>query len=250
VGSSTFDANNGRYIVNAFDTVWTQRLCIIDAATGNILSKEIIDLPAGGSIVNLEYNNEDNKVYGLFRSNDNTFQAIASLDLDNENQMDTIYEFDDLKYFIQGSAVLHQASQTYILFYVDDNDQSRLAHIDITNGTRPANPAINDFITEIEVDNTEYALAKYHELVGETETKQPERSFTPYPNPVSTVLRIDLKEAAADLRLIGLNGQTVYRQQDVAPGKFSLAVERFSPGLYNLIITTESGRETAQVIIQ
>jgi hypothetical protein len=225
-------------------------LCIIDAATGNILSKEIIDLPAGGSIVNLEYNNEDNKVYGLFRSNDNTFQAIASLDLDNENQMDTIYVFNDLKYFIQGSAVLHQASQTYILFYVDDNDQSRLAHIDIASGTRPANPAINDFITEIEVDNTEYALAKYHELVGETETNLPDRSLTPYPNPVSSVLQIDLEETAVDLRLVSLNGQTVFLQEEVPGGKFSLPVERFPAGFYYLVITTAHGRESAQVIIQ
>lgn len=65
VGSATFDANQGRYIVNAYDNSFNERLLIINAETGTILSDDLTGLQPGDYLNNLEYNNEDDKVYGL-----------------------------------------------------------------------------------------------------------------------------------------------------------------------------------------
>jgi hypothetical protein len=250
VGSSTFDANNGRYIVNAYDSSYVDRLVIIDAGTGSVISKEPTGTGPGEYLNNLEYNNEDDKIYGLFRANNSTFQAIVSLDISNQNLMDTIYIFSDLQYFVQGSAVLHQASQTYILYYIDTTNNSRLALIDLVNGVMIDNPVINESITELEVDNTEYALAKYHESVGVDEQLQLKTSTNVYPNPASGLLTIDLKEKAEQISLISLGGKQIFTLENHQAGKIRIPVDHLLPGIYSLLIYRGNQKESIKIVIQ
>jgi hypothetical protein len=248
-GSSTFDANNGRYIVNAYDTSFIDRLCIIGAETGNVLSKDPTGIPAGTYLNNLEYNNEDDKVYGFYRDGDG-FQAVVSIDPDNQNEIDTIYVFNDLQYFVQGSSVLHQASQTYMFYYIDTANQSRLALVDVIDESMPDNPAINTSITELQVDNTAYALAKYHETVDVVENTLTALNTRVYPNPASGFINTDLPENAPLVRIISLNGATVFSTEDVSVGINRFSIDNLLPGIYIMEFYFEARKEFARIVIR
>ncbi len=235
VGSSTFDANNGRYIINAYDTAFTERLVIIDAETGDILSKEPLELNPGDYLNNLEYNNEDDKIYGFFRGSDLTYFALISIDINNEYAIDTIYSFTDLLYFMQGAAVFHQATQYYIMFYIDDENTSRIAVIDVTSGELVANPEFTGTLSELEVDNTAYALEKYHGTVAISEMKTPD-GINVYPNPVKgdRTLTYSLDFIPDKLRVFDLSGRQ--REELILPesAKGNFQLSNLPPALYIL----------------
>ncbi len=251
LGSSTFDANNGRYILNAFDTAWVERLVIIDAEIGSVLSKEPIGLNPGDYLNNLEYNNEDDKIYGFYRGNSNTYFALISIDVSNEYTVDTIYTFPDLQYFFQGGAVLHQASQSYIMFYVDTANMNRIAVIDVTSGELVANPAYSESISEIEVNNTEYALAKYHETVGLFEDKATSKAFVIYPNPITFNTNLYYQGSSIPDRI------SVYNSQGLLISSFiidandnAIKLGTLSKGVYLISIQTKNRMETHKVLVR
>lgn len=251
VGSSTFDANNGRYIVNAYDNSFKERLLVIEAETGTILSDELTGLQPGDFLNNLEYNNEDDKVYGLYRGSGNTFTAVVSLDLNNENQIDTVYVFEDLKYFVQGSAVFHQASQSYIMYYIDENNNNRLAVIDITTGTRIGNAQISEYLTEIEVDNTEYAIAKYHETVSVDEDVK-ESSFVLFPNPIVSngILKINTTENPESIRIYDINGKLWKSIEGSTDNQVQIVLNNLPTGLYVVSLSIDGSIKTEKLLVR
>ncbi|MEJ2594829.1 MAG: T9SS type A sorting domain-containing protein [bacterium] len=243
VGSSTFDANNGRYIINAYDTAFTERLVIIDAENGDIISKEPLELNPGDYLNNLEYNNEDNKIYGFYRGGNLTYFSLISIDINDDYAIDTIYAFNDLLYFMQGAAVFHQETQYYIMFYIDEDNVSRIAVIDVTSGELVANPEFTGTLSELEVDNTEYALEKYHETVAVNEIRSPDR-VSVYPNPVQRgkSLTYNLDFAPDKLHVFDLSGRQ-WEQINLpgaAHGNFKLG--DLPPALY--ILTFEGKDRT------
>lgn len=251
LGSSTFDANDGRYIVNAYDTSFVERLVIINAENGDVISKLPISFNGGGFFNNLEYNNEDDKIYGLFRNANNSFTAIINVDPNNQNLVDTVYVFTDLQYFIQGSAVLHQASQNYIMFYIDNNNISRIAVIDLNAGELTANPALSVSLTEIEVDNTEYALTKYHETVSVYEALR-ENQFIIYPNPININSLLYIKgNLIPDFAFIqDMQGRLLisYTKEDLANGP--IQINGLYKGVYILSLQSNNFFETKKLIIR
>jgi hypothetical protein len=250
-GSSTFDANNGRYIVNAYDTSFVERMVVIDAATGTVLSKEPIGLNAGDYLNNLEYNNEDDKIYGFYRGSDNTYYALISIDINNEFEVDTIYTFTDLQYFFQGGAVFHQASQSYIMFYIDTTNTNRIAVIDVLTGDLTANPISNESISEIEVDNTEYALAKYHETVGILDELNSNKEFVIYPNPISSgaSLHYQGKTVPEQIRIYNARGVLVDFHKNLNQN-ITINTGEIKPGVYLISIQTKNRIETHKVLIR
>ena len=90
----------------------------------------MFDLPLGTDILNLEYNNRDNRVYGLFRNLADNFFAVASLDIETVSIADTIYIIDDLQYFVQGASVSLNAYQQGCQADICPNPCSK-AHFDL-----------------------------------------------------------------------------------------------------------------------
>lgn len=248
-GSSTFDANNGRYIVNAYDTSFVERMVVIDAATGTVLSKDPVGLNAGDYLNNLEYNNEDDKVYGFYRGNGNTYYALISINMNNDFEVDTIYTFTDLQYFFQGGAVLHQASQSYVMFYIDTMNTNRIAVIDIATGELIANPVSNESISEIEVDNTEYALAKYHQTVGTLDELIPKKEFIIYPNPISAGSNLSYQGKTIPEQIRIYNAQGILMDFYNSPIT-KIKTNTFIPGVYLISIQTKNRIETHKVLIR
>ncbi|MEE4256227.1 MAG: T9SS type A sorting domain-containing protein [Bacteroidales bacterium] len=239
-GSSTFDANNGRYIVHIIDTNFVSHLYTIQAESGELLSDAVFNLPAGADILNLEYNNRDNKVYGLFRNPGDNFFAVASLDIETASIVDTAYVINDLKYFVQGASVFHQMSQNYILYYIDDLNNSRLLSVDVSLGNLTANPVISDYLTELEVDNFDFAMMAYH---GTTSVDEPSPitgdNLMIFPNPADERITLRYKILEKDdpvFTVVDMRGQPVVQKvlhhPDAGSYKMSMDVSHLPAGIY------------------
>ena len=214
-GSSTFDANSGRYIIHIIDTNFVSHLYAIDAENGDILSDAVFNLPPNTDILNLEYNNRDNKVYGLFRNIVDNFFAVASLDIETASISDTVFVINDLQYFVQGSSVFHQMSQTYMLYYIDNNNNSRLLSVNVAEGGLVANPVIVDYFTELEIDNYDFAMMAYHGTTGLGEVKTPKHNdLVIFPNPSTGSITLEFTLEAEGSPLITITDVrgTVVRQ--------------------------------------
>jgi hypothetical protein len=190
IGGSTFDANNGRYIVNGIDSNMMERIFVIDASDGSIIS----DLPTTtapfGSVIELEYNNVDDKLYGFYRDFDQETFAIVSVDL-SDNSVDTVVMIPDLQFITQGASVFHQLTQTYIMYYIDTANVNRLLLVDVVNGVIAANPQISTTFTEIETDNNQFAMLNYHNLTSVEEVEPKDNELNIYPNPASSIMNYD-----------------------------------------------------------
>jgi len=239
-GSSAFDANNGRYIVHIIDTNFVSHLYTIRAETGDLLSDAILNLPAGTDILNLEYNNRDNKVYGLFRNLGDNFFAVASLDIETASIADTAYVIDDLQYFVQGASVFHQMSQNYILYYIDNQNNSRLLSVDVSLGNLTAKPVISDYMTELEVDNFDFAMMAYHGTTSLDEsTHVAGEKLKIFPNPAVERITVRYKILQKDepvFTVMDMRGQLaiqkVLHHADAGSYEMSMDISRLPAGVY------------------
>jgi len=256
-GSSAFDANNGRYIVHIIDTNFVSHLYTIQAESGELFSDAVFNLPAGTDILNLEYNNRDNKVYGLFRNLGENFFAVASLDIETASIADTAYVIDDLQYFVQGASVFHQMSQNYILYYIDDLNNSRLLSVDVSLGNLTANPVISDYLTELEVDNFDFAMMAYHGITSLDESSPiTGDNLTVFPNPAGERISVRYNaysEEDAVISLFDMSGKRVMQRELPQPvdGIFTIKfdVSNFQGGMYLLHFMYHDRVETERIII-
>jgi hypothetical protein len=256
-GSSTFDANTGRYIVSIIDNNFQGRLYAIEAQTGTVLSDNLFNLPPYVDILNLEYNNRDDLVYGLMRNINTGFFAIASLDIESASIKDTIYVIEDLQYFVQGSSVFHQMSQNYIFYYVDNDNNSRLMSVDVSAGGITANPLITDYLTELEVDNYDYAMMAYHGTVNTNDRNQPEEdSFIIFPNPASDRVSIrfhDRDIAHFTLKIYDSSGRMIddVMLPNAGSGsqEINLDIQGLAPGYYHVKTIFEDHSEVQRLLI-
>jgi hypothetical protein len=256
-GSSTFDSNRGRYIVSIIDNNFQGRVYSIEASTGVVLSNTLFNLPPGVDILNLEYNNRDDLVYGLMRNVNTGFFAIASLDIETASINDTIYAINDLLYFVQGSSLFHQMTQNYIFYYVDNDNISRLMSVDVSTGELTANPAIADYLTELEVDNYDYAMMAYHGTVSTNNRNQIEEdSFLIFPNPAADRLTIrfhDMGTTRIQLTLKDISGRIIddiiLAPTGTASLDISLDVKDLTPGYYYVQAIYEGRAEVQKLLI-
>ena len=252
LGSSTFDANNGRYIINAYDTAFTERLVILEAETGNVLSKDPVGLEPGSYLNNLEYNNEDDKLYGFYRGDNLTYFALISIDIADGYAIDTIYTYTDLLYFIQGAAVFDQASQSYIMFYIDDDGKARISVVDVTTGELVANPEYAETLTELEVDNTVFAVAKYHGTVDIPDHQNAD-DHSIYPNPAGRngVLHYRLDFIPERMRMLDLYGRMVMDRGGFRSSNGHFGLKLSQPGVYVVVFEDKTGgRVSRRVSVQ
>ncbi len=194
VGSTTFNANDGLYIANILDDQFNSKLYTIEAETGEIITDIPMTLPAGMDILNLEFNNQDNLIYGFIRNYLAGWYGIGSIDPSTGLLLDTIYEIDNLKYFVQGGSVFHQLSQNYVLYYTDTEDNSRLLSVNVDDRTMTANPLIPGYFSDLQIDNNEYALNAYHNTVDIEQVNDMDFSVDVFPNPSSDKLSIRIND--------------------------------------------------------
>lgn len=106
----------------------------------------------------------------------------------------------------------------------------------------------NDLLVEESSTATIMAPTATHDLIGL-------KDVTVYPNPVSDYLTIELNgpaNAAIDLNLVSLTGQSVYQQQNAMSGadRLEIPVAGLSAGIYFLNVITEGNNLTKRVVVQ
>jgi len=231
-GGSTFDANGGRYIVNGFDEYSVEKIYVFNSDDGSLLSSNPISLGNNEYLNELEYNNNDNKLYGLYRDLNNQETRIVSIDLVT-NDIDPVVEITDLQYFVQGASVFHQLTETYILYYVDTSNTSRLMLVDVNNQDITGTPFVPGYFTELKADNNEFAIFNYHNFSSSNVSKA-EQIIKIFPNPVSEYLNIRNDGENGKAQLFNTSGQIVFSRKIAKGEKFTFPVSSLRPGPYIL----------------
>lgn len=248
VGNSTFDANNGRYIVSGYDSTFVTRIFVIDTETGEPILETPLSLLPGEYLNELEYNNEDNNLYGIYRNNNANLMGIASVDI--ETGLITVIEIlEDAYAFTPGASVFDQMSQSFIFYYFDTSSQTRLLTYDVAEGVVISNVEVDGYFTEIEVDNSAYATLKY----GTTSTSDNLLAFDPlaiYPNPAEEQFRVFCENKFSTIRVYDLTGKEVYQSTCVKRNEEIIASNDFDPGIYFVRVETGSQVHTTKVIIE
>lgn len=74
--------------------------------------------------------------------------------------------------------------------------------------------------------------------------------YTLYPNPTSTVLHIEAKEAIAKIKIRNINGQLVFTQSHLQNSKHTLSVETLSLGIYFVEMYISSQRHVCRLFVE
>lgn len=246
VGGSTFDANNGRYIINAADSNNMGRLFVLDAASGTILSDNLLNLDGEEYLNELEYNNVDNKLYGLYRNNGTGEKSIVSVDLQS-NEITPVATLDQLQYFTQGASVFHQQSESFILYYINNDNTQRLLTVDVTTGETIADPEISGTFTEIEVDNNEFAMLAYHTQTAVSEKRHTSSSMI-YPNPSRGTINLNGFINAEQIQILDMSGRVVRSVNPSGETITTINLNGLQEGMY-LIVGSGSGESWYNKVI-
>ncbi|MCF8371085.1 MAG: T9SS type A sorting domain-containing protein [Bacteroidales bacterium] len=234
-GNSSFDANSGRYIVGGYDSSFNEKIFVIDAATGTIQSQTFLNLGNGEYLNELEFNNEDDKLYGIYRDNSQNLMAIARVDI-GSGQVEVLQPLANAFAFIQGGSVFHQASQRFAFFYLDYANQSRMLVYDVSDSLIISDVAISGTLAEIEVDNSAYAQLKYGTNSIEENGVNP--SITIFPNPAKEFTTIRSDHPIETIQLFDITGKEIFTTTGNGNRKVQLELPELYPGIFVLRINT------------
>ncbi len=254
VGSTAYDANGGYYIANILDDQFNSLIYTIKGNTGEVVSIIPISLPPGMDILNLEYNNQDDLVYGLIRNLNANWFGVGSLNPESGLLVDTVFTIPDLQYFVQGGSVFHQMSQNYVLYYIDTENNSRLLSVNVSSRSLTANPIIPDYFSELQVDNNEYAMTAYHNTVDLIETNKEDKILV-YPNPAKEILKIKLSDQISDeltgIELYNSNYNLIesHNGLSISGSEHTMNISNLTSGIYTVRIILKNQAITKLVVV-
>jgi|GEM_PF-3292378 len=228
-GNSTYNSDSAHFIVEGIDTLNQSRMYVIDALTGNIISREPLNLAQGEFFNEWELDQTTNQLYGLYRDNNAGYMGFAEYDLatNTYNILDTIPGIVGLS---PGASVYDQASGSFIFYGVTSTPQQyRLVTIDAQTGQVLHNPIVGGYFIEMEVNNSQYAENRYENTVGLNEEDIDE--ITLYPNPF--VDQLNIETSGGPSNIVNSLGQVVW-SGDLAAGKTVLNLSNLEPGFYFL----------------
>jgi hypothetical protein len=240
-GSVTFNSNTSKYIFIGYDTNSFKRLFVINALNGVVESNGT--LTDASTFDELEYDNNTNKLFGLFRynSSDNLFY-FAEMDTltAGVTVLNPLYEISGIV-----TSVYDQATSSYIIRGTDTLGVSRLYVINSMTGQIISNSQIDVYTGEIQCDNTKYALNRYHS----TDVKNMipiVDNFSIYPNPSTNILTIESLQNSV-IEILTIKGQIIKRL-NVISNKINIDISSFPSGVYIIKATTDNGITTEKFI--
>ena len=248
VGNSTFDSNNGRYIVSGFDSTYTTTIFEVDAQTGAILAETPVILDAGEALNELEYNNDDNTLYGIYRQTTSGFMAIASVDMES-GEIAVMDEIADGFAFTPGASVFDQMNQQFIFYYLNDANQTRLLVYDVSEELEISNIPLEGYFTEIEVDNSAYATLKY----GTTSVEDPHagnKALQVFPNPAVSEFSVFCEDKFSTIKVYDLTGKEVYKSTCALRNQELISSNEFDPGIYFVRVENGNKVHTNKIVIE
>ena len=229
LGNSTYNSDSAHFIVEGRDTLNQARMYVIDALTGTVLSNSPLNMPQGTYFNEWELDQTTNKLYGLYRDNNQNYMGFAKYDLalNTYTIIDTIPGIIGLS---PGASVYDQATGSFIFYGVTNIPQQfRLVTIDASTGQILHNPIVNGYFIEMEVNNSEYAGDRYGNSVSLTEESRSDIGV--YPNPFVDVLKIESTGGPANMS--NSLGQVVW-SGDLPAGQAVINLSRLPAGWYLL----------------
>ena len=209
-GTVTFNSNTSKYIFIGYDSN-VNSLIVINTQNGTVEYSGA--LGSGNSLGELEYDNNSNKLFCLYRNiniNPNLFN-FAEIDTLTAG-ITIIGSLDEILSISSTSSVYDHASSSYIFNGTDTSGVSRLYVINSNTGQIISKSTINGSIGGIECDNTNYALNKYTNVRNTIFTAN---DYLIYPNPsngsVTLQYKLPKNEKDGELILYNMQGAEVKR---------------------------------------
>lgn len=97
-----------------------------------------------------------------------------------------------------------------------------------------------------------YELYKYTPTVGNHELTVLKDAISVSPNPAIAYLNINIKNpsSSATLRLIDLNGKTLFEQKVIYENSLQITTEGLTKGLYLIEYRNDKGTQTEKIVIE
>lgn len=246
-GTITFNSNTSKYIFAG-----GHRLYVINAQNGTIESNSAL---GNGSLSMLEYDNNVNKLFGLYKNNSVNPYLFYFTEIDTLTAGITIIDsLNEIKSIATTSSVYDQANSLFMFVGTDSLWIKRFYVINSNTGQIISNSPIDHNIGEIECDNTNYAFYKYHyTYVKNMFLKEDNCSI--YPNPSNGTFRINFTEEKSQEVIISITNrlnQVVFsKTYNNHIGTFSNSIElkNIADGIYNVTVKIGDRITTKKILI-
>ncbi len=226
----TNDPAIGLYAISVRDSVFSYTRTILNT-TAPI-----------NNIFGVNYDNENNKLFALNDTYDTLFNFSGRYVIElNTVTGDIINRVDlaEFPYYVGGSSCFDQNTSTYLIAAIDTTNLLKMVAINTLTDTYVSG-FIPSLVSEIVCDNSQFAKNKYASTSINQELAS---SLNVYPNPVTSVLRIEYTSSSPVLvQVSDSHGKQLITRNYNSTNKIDLNLESFAPGLY--IVTLISGEQT------
>ena len=147
-GATAYDQQNERYICWGFDTNNAQRLFVADIDTGTVVSQPII----GGQPIEMEYDLNKQKNYGLWYDQSQSMEYFVSVDL-NTGVLTNIAALPTVSAVAIGNSTFDSNLARYIFIGIE-NGQQKLITLDAGSGNILSSVPINQ--NQVDISGLEY----------------------------------------------------------------------------------------------
>jgi hypothetical protein len=207
--------------------------------------------PASGSIFGVNYDNVNDKLYGIFNDYDPVSQtsesALVEIDV-LTGDVTPVADFSDYPYYQAGSSSFDQNTSSYLIIAFDTLFQGGLLVYDTFSDTLTVS-FLPDGISEIVCDNYIFALNNYQI------TSVPEafaESITLFPNPASRQFSVSGLEAGLNyrVRMYSASGLMVRQIETITDIDNSINIQGLPTGIYLVVAESGSGRISGKLMIR
>lgn len=223
-GSTTFDHDNGRFIVLGSDTDGTVSVVGLNTTTGDI---DYSHTSSNYELYSIEYAN--GKVYSLARPMGGGDMVLLSTDLSTgaETVVDT-YPSAELDDYDPGATSFDHQYGQFVALASDLTEMPFLVSLNATTGD-----------VDFEYDSTSYELFSIESAgdgtVGLNDVTQSDDAFSIYPNPAQELLTLQNVAAYEKLEIVDMLGTLVFTSTNketeinvsfLAPGSYLVSISR------------------------
>lgn len=250
-GYTTFDENHHLYIFHGIDSSFNYFLYSIDVFTGNIVSKVSypIGTNPGDRLCELEFDNSNGIMYGLFWDYSENREYLATVDPTTGN-FSIIDSIPGVKWISTSPnyTTFDEINHRYIFRGGDMNGNAYLYSIDVSNGAVISNPVFpvlpspTSNVIELEFDNSNEELYALHwnprPIITGVEDNILSNSFKIKPNPFKDNLTINLDNDYKDVIVFIYNssGKMIRKECYYSCNTINVKRDGFPGGIYYISV--------------
>jgi hypothetical protein len=250
VGSSAFNSNLHEFIFvgskNTVGNAVNYKLYFVNVRTGVIRRS----LPIDFSLIGMQFDNVNNQYVGIHRVTGGSQSSFAKID--TNGVITSLQALNNIMGFQLGASTLCQAERAYIHYIIDSDGKDKILSIDLSNGaeTRRIWQKSRGNFLEFECDNTQFAYARYGQIVRTNVSNVGNLGGKVYPNPSSDGqinIEIPPQYKGFSMQLFNQLGQLVVNKT-VDGHQTQLNVPQ--SGIYLLKLSTETQSTTMKIVVQ